>query len=164
MTMLDVEARAALARADWYPAPAAERQTVTGATEFLKRVNGAIGVVSQPRRITTGINGYRRRWASFPLVLRVRPADTRLPSRASPRRPTRSARACARGRAVRPPSRRTADLITVLRSARTSERIASASGAGVGPAVASSSTWRQHSLNDCPAGPPLAHIAHSPAR
>ena len=36
-----LEAQATLARADCYPTPAAERQAVTGATEFLKLVNWA---------------------------------------------------------------------------------------------------------------------------
>ena len=39
MTMLDVEALAVLTRADWHPAPAAERRAVGVAIEFLWRVN-----------------------------------------------------------------------------------------------------------------------------
>ena len=43
VTMLDIAALAALARADWCPEPAAEREAVALAADFLQNLNRAIG-------------------------------------------------------------------------------------------------------------------------
>ena len=52
--------------------------------------------------------------------------------------------------------------MTILRSARISERITSPSGLGAGPAIASRNAWRHHSLNVCPRrAADFSHCAYS---